>query len=308
MTQPNIQHLIQAGDRQYARQNFAQAVELYDKAYRLQSSHLNQVKLVQALHANQQNKSAATLISNYVTSYLKTYADTQLAVAVFLKLEDLIGAYQFVQNVTWHDDQQQQLLDQQIKQAAQAIATSHPQLLARLSQRVLTIVTSPLSQQLEVVTRLHQLDLPDYLEQAKILVLHPYLHPLIKAGVMDDLVKLRLTEVVPLSFYGEMKTVVPNELPIIANLQSLNALQQQLSSLQSQVGHNYEALSGELNLYAAMLYPFTDQIITDPSFWLKMIMAKFGYKNTGKTLEKDLKAVKVNKWLSKFEELLSLFN
>lgn len=49
MTQPNIQHLIQAGDRQYARQNFAQAVELYDKAYRLQSSHLNQVKLFQGL-------------------------------------------------------------------------------------------------------------------------------------------------------------------------------------------------------------------------------------------------------------------
>ncbi|MBA1434995.1 hypothetical protein [Bombilactobacillus bombi] len=306
MNNSQIQELLQQAKQCEMKNNFVQAANLYEQAYLLVPNFNIERQLVKTLVNSNQVTKAFSYLENNWSDYLYKFVDSKLLIEVLLAQADFIGAQQVLVQVKWQNQSKKEYLQQLIIQQQVIFKHTHFKQIQGILQQILEILTLPLEQQVELVKRLHWLSFKQYLQQTKLLILNPYLHPIIKASVVEDLVKLQLNEKLPISFWGEIRSFIPQNYFLIADLKSLHALREVLHNIDIK-GELAETLDAQVNLYAAMLYPYTDEIIIDYSLWITRILNYFGIE-TAQTLEKDAKAGKVDMWLDKFEELLSLFN
>lgn len=299
MEEKDYQSLLQAAQEYQRTKNYLAAAESLDQAYLLKPSFSVKVLLVKARHQAQQDQLAWQLIQPDVEQFLTTASNLALVIDVLIGINNFLQAQQLLLQAPADLNSIKQALQTVINQHQQRYYQRHSTEINQLKQQILSIVTLPLMQQSNLILQLHCLTCFDFEQSSQVLLQNPYLHPLLKAGLTEDLVKLQIQHLVKINFYGTDKEFLPAKTPLIYQLNSLISWQKQLVD---------NRLKDETNLLAAMLYPFTDQIIQEPDLWLQRIKCRWENEKNTQSLEKPAKAVKVDKWLDKLDELLSLFN
>ena len=309
MTNLQVKNLVQSAHKLLQQKQYAAAASLYEQAYSLQPDNKAIGRqLVYCLHAAHLDERAFVILQDSWEQYLATIADTNLLIEVVLARPDFISAWQILTAVQWEDAVEKARLQQLIVQQQKLYAQTHAQQQQQIYQQILQILTLPLTQQVTVAANLHFLSREDFLQTVQLLLDNPYLHPMIKASLCEDLVKLKEKSVFTINYYGKQRHFRPQEYPLIAHLKSLTEMLSLLADHHELTAAFVNDLQAEITLYAALLYPFTDIVIMQPKLWLQMILQHFGLEKTVQTLEKDAKAGKVDMWLNKFDELLNLFN
>ncbi|RHW46917.1 hypothetical protein DS832_05375 [Bombilactobacillus bombi] len=308
MANTHIQKLLKQAQQLLAKKQYLAAADLYEQIYLQEPTFEMERQWVQALHLAHHNQKILTVLKNSWLQYLNKPADTKLLLEGLIAKHDFIAAYQVLLQINWHNPPQKVKLRQLINTRQLAFARTNVKYQHELQNQVLSVLTLSLDEQVDLIAQLHQLSLQEFLRMSKLLLTNPYLHPLIKAGVTEDLVKLKISTKMEINFYGKISHFEPQRYPLIADLNAVKNMQALLTNYQHLSEDNRQAISGELNLYAAMLYPYTDDIILEPQLWIDLTLQHFGFEKTVQTLEKDAKAGKVDMWLSKLGELLSLFN
>lgn len=309
MTNLQVKHLVQSAQKLIQQKQYLTAADLYEKIYSLQPTNEDiRRKLVFCLHAAHLDKQAFVVIQDSWEHYLSTIEDTQLLIKILLARPDFIAALQILTAVKWNDYREKARLKNLILRQQKLYVQSHSQQQRQIYQQILEILTLPLSQQVSVVTNLHSLSFEDFFQAVQLLLDNPYLHPIIKASLCEDLVKLKEESVFTINYYGQKRQFLPKSYPLIANLKSLTEMLSLIADNKKFTSVFLCDIQSEITMYAAFLYPFTDTIITQPKLWLQMILQHFGLEKTTQALEKEAKAGKVNIWLSKFDDLLNLFN
>lgn len=134
----------------------------------------------------------------------------------------------------------------------------------------------PLREQQRRLLRAHQLPLADFLKGTQYLLVDPFLHPLLRATLLEELFRLRVKMTVQVHWLDEQQHTVST-----AQLEGVfagSAAQQALTYLQEQIAQNNPGLAANvrqtLNLQLMMLYPFADKIVTHPRAWVDWLAGR----------------------------------
>lgn len=309
----NLKKILDAADDAFNKGDWDEATELYTEAYTMQPSFLINQGLAASLLNLKKADDAEAVILDYFNYYLSNADAAKLATDIVLENNDFLLANQIINyyennNLSTIEDKFISDFKQRVRLAEERHMRSFKPHMSKILVSLRSIVTKPMVNQIQLIRNMREFDKKDYIAGAKLLLGNPFLHPLLKSELSENLFKLGVTEKIDISFYGEMKTFVPSKLkPIMATdvyLEMCAELDKILSDGKNET--QLENLRGELSLYAAMVYPFGESIIKDPSLWTNLFLLRYGLID-----ESDVKDnshySEVKGWVDRFDSLINVF-
>lgn len=308
----NLKKLISQAEEAFDQGNWDEATDLYTQAYAMQQSFLINRGLAASLLNQQRPGDAEAVILDYFSYYLSEPDTAELALDIILENNDFLLANQLL---SFYDSNslpniKSELIDsfvKRIKIAEDRHERSFKPEKEKISARLLSIVTEPTAEQIQLLRKLREFNRADYIKNAKVLLENPLLHPLLKSEALENLLKLGVDETVDISFYGENKTCNPSQLmPIMSTDVYLKMCDELEKLLTDENETQLENFKGELSLYAAFVYPFGDEIIKTPELWTKAMLLRYGLVDDSQVSDNQgLDNVKT--WLKRFDELINTF-
>ena len=308
----NLKKIIDQADEAFDQGNWEESADLYTQAYSMQQSFSINRGLAASLLNQKRPGDAEAVILDYFNYYLSEPETAELALDIILENNDFLLANQML---NFYDTNplphiKQDLVDdfiKRIKIAEDRHERSFKPEKEKISTRILSIVTEPTVNQIQLLRKLREFNKADYVKNAKILIANPLLHPLLKSEALENLLKLGLDENIDISFYGKNKTCNPSKLmPIMSTDVYLKMCDELEKLLTDENESQMDNFKGELSLYAAFVYPFGDEIIKDPSLWTKAMLLRYGLVDDSQVSDNQgLDDVKT--WLKRFDELINTF-
>ena len=308
----NLKKLISQAEEAFDQGNWDEATDLYTQAYAMQQSFLINRGLAASLLNQQRPGDAEAVILDYFSYYLSEPDTAELALDIILENNDFLLANQLL---SFYDSNslpniKPELIDsfvKRIKIAEDRHERSFKPEKEKISARLLSIVTEPTAEQIQLLRKLREFNRADYIKNAKVLLENPLLHPLLKSEALENLLKLGVDEAIDISFYGKNKTCNPSQLmPIMSTDVYLKMCDELEKLLTDENETQLENFKGELSLYAAFVYPFGDEIIKTPELWTKAMLLRYGLVDDSQVSDNQgLDDVKT--WLKRFDELINTF-
>ncbi|MFC6323392.1 tetratricopeptide repeat protein [Companilactobacillus baiquanensis] len=309
----NLKKILDAADDAFNKGDWDEATELYTEAYTMQPSFLINQGLAASLLNLKKADDAEAVILDYFNYYLSNADAAKLAADIVLENNDFLLANQIINyynnnNFSTIDDSFILDFKRRVSLAEERHLRSFKPHMTSILTHLRSIVTKPMVSQIQLIRSMREFDKKDYIAGSKLLLGNPLLHPLLKSELAENLYKLGITEKIDISFYGEMKTFEPSKLkPIMSTdvyLKMCDELDKVLSGSKNET--QLENLRGELSLYAAMVYPFGENIIKDPSLWTNLFLLRYGLID-----ESDVKDnshfSEVKSWVDRFDSLINVF-
>lgn len=308
----NLKKLIDQADEAFEQGNWDESADLYTQAYAVQQSFSINKGLAASLLNQKRPGDAEAVILDYFNYYLSEPNTAELALDIVLENNDFLLANQilsFYSQTPLPNIKEDFINDfvKRIRTAEDRHERSFKPEKEKISSRLLSIVTEPTAEQIQLLRKLREFNKEDYVTSAKVLLENPLLHPLLKSEALENLLKLGINENVDISFYGKNKTCNPSELmPIMSTdvyLKMCDELEKLLTDENEAQAENFK---GELSLYAAFVYPFGNEIIKDPDLWTKAMLLRYGLVDDSQISDNQgLNEVKT--WLKRFDELINTF-
>lgn len=308
----NLKKIIDQADEAFEQGNWEESTDLYTQAYAMQQTFSINKGLAASLLNQQRPGDAEAVILDYFNYYLSEPDTAELALDIILENNDFLLANQMLNfyDASTQPNIKPDLIDDFIKRIKIA-EDRHERVFKpekdKISSRLLSIVTEPTAEQIQLLRKLREFNKADYIKNAKILLGNPLLHPLLKSEALENLLKLGLDEEIDISFYGENKTCNPSHLmPIMSTDVYLKMCDELEKLLANDSASQLENFKGELSLYSAFVYPFGNKIIKDPALWTKAMLLRYGLVDDSQVSDNQgLDEVKT--WLKRFDELINTF-
>lgn len=309
----NLKKIIEQAEEAFDNGDWEEATDLYTKAYTMQPSFLTNQGLAASLLNLKKADEAEAVILDYFNYYLSDPNAAGLVEDIIIENNDYLLANQvlnFYENNPLSTIDEEFIIDfkKRVKLSEDRHKRSFGPRMKEIKQKILSIVTQTSVEQIELMRDLREFDKANYLECAKILLGNPLLHPLLKSETLENLFKLGVDEDVNVSFYGENRTCNPSRLkPIMSTdiyIKLCDELEKILKDSSNEI--QLENMRGELSLYAAMVYPFGDEIIKSPILWTKVFLVRYGLIDESE-IEDNSETEEVKKWVERIDSLINTF-
>lgn len=235
-----------------------------------QTPELNR-ELVDSLYHNEQYLVAEQYAAEMDGAYLASQIDFDLRLAVALKNRQFIFAREFCAlpaAAKWRE--------QGVERIAQAEADSRTTLAT--TQRLLAKQFTHLGdvsfgEQRQRLEQARQLPLKEFMQGVQYLLVDPFLHPLMRATLLEELLRLRVKATVKLQWLDDQLYTIDT-----TDLQPVNASRAAAgirSYFQEDLGQRDPMTAANaqqtVTLQLMMLYPFIDKVVTQPTSWARLV-------------------------------------
>lgn len=308
----NLKKILDQAQDAFDQGDWEESTDLFTQAYAMQQTFDINKGLAASLLNQKRPGDAEAVILDYFNYYLSEPETAQMALDIILENNDFLLANQLLNfyDANPMPNIKQDFLDEVVKRI-QIAEDRHERAFKpekeTIKSRLLSIVTEPTSEQIQLLRKLREFRKDNYIENAKILLDNPLLHPLLKSEALENLLKLGLDENIDISFYGENKTCNPSKLmPIMSTDVYLKMCDELEKLLTDKNETQLENFKGELSLYAAFVYPFGEEIIKSPELWTKAMLLRYGLVDDSQVSDNQgLDNVKT--WLKRFDNLIDAF-
>lgn len=226
--------------------------------------------LVKALYEMGQYRQAWSLVNEHLADYQQSAELTALAVQVALVNHQMINARKLAL-ASRHDDR----LLTQIDQAEDKMRETMQQSLQGIQRRFIHLGDQAFNGQQERFHAADQLPLNEYVQAAKYLVHDPFVRPLIRASIIQNLQQLQVKEIITIYWIDEQEYSVDlaklkpvDEYPIVIEVQKL---------LSDRYGQSdpmtLQTYLQEFYLQLTLLYPRIEETIVDAQAWYVALCA-----------------------------------
>lgn len=226
--------------------------------------------LVKALYEMGQYRQAWSLINEHLADYQQSAELTALAVQVALANHQMINARKLAL-ASRHDDR----LLRQIDQAEDKMRETMQQSLQGIQRRFIHLGDQAFNGQQERFHAADQLPLNEYVQAAKYLVRDPFVRPLIRASIIQNLQQLQVKEIITIYWIDDQEYSVDlaklkpvDEYPIVIEVQKL---------LSDRYGQSdpvtLQTYLQEFYLQLTLLYPRIEETIVDARAWYVALCA-----------------------------------
>ena len=309
----NFNDYVSAGDNEYSDEHFGEAADLYEKAYEMQDDFEISKKLVSALINDNQAEKAELVVESDLNSYLNDIDGLKILTRVFLENDDFLRANQLV--VLLEDNKGYSISNEFIEDYKKQLEKSEQRFLATNSNEVkeiekelTAIVIQPTNVQIQQIQMMNKLPLANYLKAANMLLLNPYLQPLFKTEIIENIVKLAVEDSTSMIYWDQKKNFIPKNTPLVMNSMEFLQSRSVLNYLVGNDNPDYQTdqLHSQFTLYIAMLYPFQSEKMTNVEKWVEVLLQNLNVKNF--ELDDENKEIKdIQDTYKKIDELLESF-
>lgn len=255
----------------FESRQWSTASDLFETLYQdQQTPELNRY-VVASLYHNEKYLMAEQYAAEQNGLYLTSAKDFQLRLDVALKNQQFIFAREFCALAaaeTWRAGGLAQI------EAAEAASTETLAATQRvIAKQFYHLGDVPFNEQRERLEHARQLPLAMYLQGVQYLLVDPFLHPLLRADLLEGLMRLHVDQTVKVHWLDDQTyTVAVKDLQPVGTSKAAVAFQKYL---QEDLGQQDPMLAANLQqtitLQLMMLYPFIDRTITDPVSWAQAI-------------------------------------
>lgn len=235
-----------------------------------QTPELNR-ELVDSLYHNEQYLRAEQYAAEMDAAYLSSQADFNLRLIVALKNRQFIFAREFCAlsaAADWRDQGLSQII--QAEDESRTTLATTQRLLAKQFAHLGDVSFGEQRQRLE---QARQLPLKEFMQSIQYLLIDPFLHPLIRATLLEELLRLRVKATVKLQWLDDQMYTIDT-----ADLQPVNASRAAAgirSYFQEDLGQRDPMMAANaqqtVTLQLMMLYPFIDKVVTQPTNWARLV-------------------------------------
>ncbi|GEO68528.1 hypothetical protein [Levilactobacillus acidifarinae] len=133
-----------------------------------------------------------------------------------------------------------------------------------------------LAEQQRRIQRAHQLPLREFLRGVQYLLVDPFLQPLLRATLLEELSRLKLTQTVRFQWLDDQIYTI--DTTQLGSVTASSAAQTALTYLTTQFAQTDPGLVTNvrqtLNLQLMLLYPFAAKVITAPEAWIDYLVGQ----------------------------------
>ncbi|MBT9673033.1 hypothetical protein GPK34_13430 [Secundilactobacillus kimchicus] len=244
------------------------AVQRYEAIYQTRPSAKINHLLARSLMSLGDAAYAFEVVLQAPDSYLSDADHFQFLMTVVLENDQLLMANQIAATVT--NSAMKQAANQQINMAEQ----HHRQQVGFQAayQAFYQLATESIAGQRERYERGKQLPLKEWLTATQHLLVDPFVTPIIRVTLLQDLQKLRFDKPVRFQWLiGEPREIVPSQLTDFDEQPTVRQVQERLLETLSRRGTDpglsVALLEGEM-VNLTLLYPFIDDVVTSPERWV----------------------------------------
>lgn len=306
-----IEQLVLEGEELSENEYWVEAAEKFSEAFSLrQSFDFNKKAAINYIKGNE-GYLAEEITSFCYDQYLEKESDIQILISIFLNNDNFLMLNQLENILKNHRKESVeksfvQKLTKTIEIAERQYVGLEAMNILNQEKELTAIITMPMAQQAAKIKAMKNLPLKNFYNSAKFLLLNPYLHPLLKSDVVENLVKLGIDEMLTMNFWGELREFNPIKLQPISEIKQIKDAKRIFTAKLPRLNdYQLDQRVDEFLMYMSMIYPFNDEIVTNLENWIEVSIEMF------EEVRNDVKSASnvenIREWYDKFDKMLTAF-
>lgn len=272
---PEIQAMITRAHTEMAQENWHDASETLGELYSSVATYEVNYRLVTALFMDEQYQLASSYADDFLMNYLEEESDFRMVVALAVQNQSFVYAQQLA--MLWDDLGTRQTVLQEIRDAEVRAESAMSATFQTIARQFYHLSDYSVIEQRDRYESARHLPVNQFVVGAKYLLVDPYATPIIRATLLEDLQKLRLSEDVVYRWLDdELYTIKLNNLPILTNLKIFEDI---ADLLDEKLGHDdpiaMDMLAQQVRFELTLLYPRVEEVVTDPESWVESSIDRY---------------------------------
>ncbi|GKQ42808.1 hypothetical protein RD055328_07310 [Companilactobacillus sp. RD055328] len=301
--------LVRQGEEALEKRNWKEAIYFFGQASLIKNTFDINKKIVASLLKIGKFDDAVDQASIYYGRYLENDVDAKFLFQILMDANEFLMTYQFLEIVkedeyTILSDDEISRISDQLEECERAFISDHQKDIENQEKELMSLVTMQAGIQASKIRNMKYLPINNFLDVSQNLLLNPYLHPLFKNEIIENLVKLKLNKQYTISFFGEIREFNPFKLKtLLFSPEYTNAREIMSKKLANYDDYEANLMINEFLLYISMSYPFIGEIIDDIDFWIDIYLKRYNQDY----IEPTKKNEKIVMWLDRYSKLLETF-
>ena len=263
--------VIEKAHQAFSAGKWSTATELFEKLYTDQQTAEFNRYLVASLYHDEKYLAAEQYAAEQDAVYLVSAETFQLRLDVALKNQQFIFAREFCELPSaqaWRETGITQITA--AEEAARQALGETQRVRAKQFYHLGDVSFGEQRQRLE---QARQLPLKEFMQGVQYLLVDPFLHPLMRATLLEELLRLRTTQTVQVHWLDDQTYAVDtSQLQPVGASSAAQQIQRYLhENLAQQDPMLMANISQTITLQLMMLYPFIDKIIKNPVAWVRLV-------------------------------------
>ncbi|MDH6363197.1 hypothetical protein M2139_000172 [Enterococcus sp. PF1-24] len=277
---PNdYEDFLRLGEGAVAAGDLLLAIQHYQAAYQIGATFSLNYILVNLLIEVGENQKAYTLAGDFPQEYLaetdtfKTYWQLLILNRQFLEARKWLLYFQRQEKY----EDFLTIAQQQLAEAEAYVLKFEKQRIQRLLTLTDDLATVSLNQQFARIKELKELPYEKFIQVSRKLLIQPELNYFSRLRLVEDLVEIAANQEIDFLWYnGEIKTLLPKAMTMPAEVANYLASAKLLrEALEDDNPVMLPALLDELKLHFAIVYPFSDEVFTQPQLIVASYLADY---------------------------------
>lgn len=247
------------------------AAALFERLYTDQQTAEFNRYLVASLYHDEKYLIAEQYAAEQDAVYLESADAFQLRLDVALKNQQFIFAREFCELPAAQAWRETGLT--QIEAAEVASRQTLGETQRVLARQFYHLGDVDFAEQQQRLLHARQLPLPEFMQGVQYLLVDPFLHPLMRATLLEELLRLHATQTVQLHWLDDQTySVDTRQLKPVGASRAAQIMQHYLhENVEQQNPMLMANISQTITLQLMMLYPFIDKIIKNPVAWVQIV-------------------------------------
>lgn len=261
------ENLMRLAQKKLSDQEYISAKELLERAYELKATFEANLLLVFCLFEMDEKKEALNQAHPYEKDYLAEEGTAIFYFDLLIQTNDYLYARKLLASSDYSDLLEQELLNK-IQQAENFMSQKERQKIRDILQMVESLPTLCPMEQLKIVQKMEELPYHEYVQTIKKLLVLPEIHLLVRAKLLETLVKLNYNQLISyLTIDHQLTEIYPRTLPKPEEQSVYRQLIMLAEKYEDQNTQLSEILKEEFAMQCALLYPIYDSYVKNSKKW-----------------------------------------
>ncbi|QEA54853.1 type I restriction endonuclease subunit R [Leuconostoc citreum] len=298
---PEIKQLIDRAQTEMSQKNWHDAAETLITVYESLTTFDINYRLVTALFMDEQYQLAASYADDFLYNYLEEETDFRMLVTLAIQNQYFVYAQQIA--VLWHDEVVKSAVLKDIRRAESVAQETMATTFQTIGRQFYHLSDYDMLQQRDRYESARHLPVAEFVKGAQFLLVDPYVTPIIRATLFEDLQKLQVEGDIAYRWLDD-KTYTIN-LSQVSLLVDSPIFETVADLLDERLGHDdpiaMDMLAQQVRFEMTLLYPRVTEIITNPEAWVTASIAQYYDKST------DNEPAEQRKWHQHVRSLIASF-
>lgn len=302
----NYQYYIKQATQKMKTGAFQEACFNFEKAYELKQDKETNILYTTTLYQIGNFKKAKEIADDKRELYIKDEELALFYVSLLIETNHFLEADRIVQKKRKSKESakrekwlvlENQLEQERILQQAEQVKKEK-----KVFEEMKNIGEMSFEHQSSIVKQISKWSTDRYLNAAKRILADENVNEIVKTSILEELIARQVTETVELTWFHKKKSLALSHLSRLENNSTVLAVKKKA---EEQLGERdpvlFQVLEQEIMLHFIFLYPYIEEVVTDPAKWVELHMQKL-FNNSQEDRMADQHAILMQSWMDKLEQ------